>query len=146
MTRHGEQEPWQPARFGAEVWKERFRREWSLWDLWYCIVIELDHDDDPDGLREVFIDTTRSPGYGSGRDGEAKLNHLDDLIQRLAEVNRRDLPGPDDFADTRVVKRARDQVAGRVPIGMARRDRTDAQHAPNPVRSRGPFRLGRLPV
>ena len=32
----------QPARFGAEVWSERFGRDWSLWDLWYCVVIELD--------------------------------------------------------------------------------------------------------
>ena len=51
--------PRQPARFGAEVWAVRFGREWSRWDLWYCIVIELDHDGDPDGLREVFINAIR---------------------------------------------------------------------------------------
>ena len=108
----------QPARFGAEVWAERFGREWSLWDLWYCVVIEVDYDGDPGGLRQVFVDAVRSPGYGSGRDAEAKLSHLDDLLMRLAEVARRsgDLPGPDVFTDKRVVKRARDKVGGRVSL------------------------------
>ncbi len=108
----------QPARFGAEVWSERFGRDWSLWDLWYCVVIELDHDGDPDSLRQVFVEAIRSPGYGSGRDAEAMLNHLDDLLLRLAEVDRRpgEVPGPDVFADKSVVKRARDKVGGRVSL------------------------------
>ena len=74
--------PRRPARFGAEVWAERFGRDWSLWDLWYCVVIELDHDGDPDGLRRVFVEAIRSPGHRSGRNGEAMLNHLDDLLSR----------------------------------------------------------------
>lgn len=110
--------PRRPARFGAEVWAERFGRDWSLWDLWYCVVIELDHDGDPAGLRRVFIDAIRSPGYGSGRHGEAMLNHLDDLLSRLAEVDRRpgEVPGPEEFADRALAKRARDKVGRRVSL------------------------------
>ncbi len=110
--------PRRPARFGAEVWAERFGQEWSLWDLWHCVVIELDHDGDPDGLRRVFVEAIRSPGYGSGRNGEAMLNHLDDLLSRLAEVDRRpgEVPGPEEFADKALVKRARDKVDGRVSL------------------------------
>ncbi len=50
--------PRQPARFGAEVWQERFVREWSLWDLWYCVVIELD--------RRMSFRSTNSISFGSG--------------------------------------------------------------------------------
>lgn len=110
--------PRRSARFGAEVWAERFGRDWSLWDLWYCVVIELDHDGDPDGLRRVFVDAIRSPGFRSGRDGEAMLNHLDDLLSRLAGVDRRpgEVPGPEEFADKALVKRARDKVGRRVSL------------------------------
>ncbi len=110
--------PRRPARFGADVWAERFGRDWSLWDLWYCAVIELDHDGDPAGLRRVFVEAIRSPGHGSGRDGEAMLSHLDDLLLRLAEVDRRagDLPGPEELADKALVKRARDKVGGWVSL------------------------------
>ncbi len=108
----------QPARFGAEVWQERFGRDWSLWDLWYCVVIELDHEGDPDGLRKVFVDVIRSPRYGPGRNGEAMLSHLDDLMSRLAELECApgDVAGPDELADKAAVKRARDKVGGRVSL------------------------------
>lgn len=81
-------------------------------------MIELDHGGDPDGLRRVFVDAIRSPGYGSGRDAEAMLNHLHDLLSRLAEVDRRpgEVPGPDEFADKALVKRARDKVGRRVSL------------------------------
>lgn len=110
--------PRQPPRFGAEPWEERFGQEWSLWDLWYCVVIELDHDGDPDGLRDVFVESVRSPGYGSGRGGEAKLSHLDDLLSRLLSVDRRagDLADHEQTDDKQVVKRARDKVTGRIPL------------------------------
>jgi len=110
--------PRQPPRFGAELWEERFGQAWSLWDLWYCVVIELDHDGDPDGLREVFVESIRSPGFGSGRAGEAKLSHLDDLLSRLLSVDRRpsELADDEQLDDKRVVKRARDKVTGRVPL------------------------------
>lgn len=87
--------PRQPPRFGAELWEERFERAWSLWDLWYCVVIELDHGGDPDGLRDAFVGSIRSRAYGSGRDDEAKLSHFDDLLTRLSAVDR----GPSDLAD-----------------------------------------------
>ena len=134
--------PRRPARFGAEVWKERFGREWSLWDLWYCIVIGLDHGGDPDGLREVFVDAIRSPGYGSGRAGEAKLSHLDDLMSRLAEIDREpgDLPSPDEWADKALVKRAADKVGDRVPLEW--RAKTDAMHATPRVRFEADARFG----
>lgn len=108
----------QPSRFGAEVWEQRFGQQWSLWDLWYCVVIELDHSGDAGGLREVFVDSIRSPGYGSGRDGESKLSHLDDLVSRLSSVDRRpdDLADREQLDDKRVVKRARDKVTGRVSL------------------------------
>lgn len=56
------------------------------------------------------MEAIRSPGYGSGRNGEAMLNHLDDLLSRLAEVDRRpgEVPGPEEFADKALVKRALD--------------------------------------
>ncbi len=110
--------PRQPPRFGAEIWEKRFGRHWLLWDLWYCVVIELDHDGDPARLRDMFVESIRSPGYGSGRDGEAKLSHLDDLLSRLAAVERRpsDLADREQLADKRVVKRARDKVTGRVAL------------------------------
>ncbi len=110
--------PRQPPRFGAEVWEERFGREWSLWDLWYCVVIELDHDGDPGILQDVFVESIRSPGFGSGRDGEAKLSHLDDLLSRLAAVDRRpsDIADREQLVDKRVVKRAREKVTGRTSL------------------------------
>ena len=111
--------PRKPPRFGAEVWDQRFGQEWSLWDLWYCVVIELDYDGDPGGLRDALVESIRSSSGGlSGRDSEAKLSHFDDLFSRLAAVDRR----PSDLADReqleakQVVKRARDKVSDRIPL------------------------------
>ena len=64
------------------------------------------------------MDAFRTPGYGSGRDCEAKLTQHDDLVSRMAGVDCRpgDLPGSDELSDRGVVKRALDKVWGRVPL------------------------------
>lgn len=134
--------PRQAARFGAELWEERFGRQWSLWDLWYCTIIELEHDGDPKGLRDGFIEAIRSPRLRSWREYEAKLNHLDDLVQRLAEFSGRpsDLAGPGELADKRMVKRARDKVIGRIALEW--RAKTEPMLNPPRVRLEEQARFG----
>lgn len=47
-------------RFGPETWKEIEGRDWSLRDLWFCVVATLDHDGDLDAVADSLVDELRS--------------------------------------------------------------------------------------
>jgi len=110
--------PKRVQRFGPEPWKEIAGLSWSLWDLWFCAVAVLDHSGDLEALADTLVDALRSHRSLDRRANEAKLNHLHDLTLRLddVELEPADLADADVFADQRVVKRAREKVAGRVSL------------------------------
>lgn len=110
--------PKRVQRFGPEVWERRSGVDWSLWDLWFCLVAVRDHDGDLDALGEVFVSAIRKPAYGNGEPGEAKLSHLHDLKSRLqtAGLTPSDLADADVLADKRITTRAREKVTGRVSL------------------------------
>lgn len=97
-------------RFGPELWEQRAGRDWSLWDLWFCVVAVRDHDGDLDALAAVFVDSIRRPGAESRDASEAKLSHLHDLHARLdaAGLTPPDLADADVLADKRISTRARE--------------------------------------
>lgn len=110
--------PKRVQRFGPEVWERRAGLDWSLWDLWFCVVAVRDHDGDFDALAEVFVEAIRKPTYGNGEQGEAKLSHLHDLCTRLddAGLSASDLASNDVLADKRITSRARDKVTGQTSL------------------------------
>jgi hypothetical protein len=105
-------------RFGPELWEQRAGRDWSLWDLWFCVVAVRDHDGNLNALAEVFVDSIRRPGAGSRDASEAKLSHLHDLHARLdaAGLAPADLADAEVLADKRINTRAREKVSGRVSL------------------------------
>lgn len=110
--------PKRVQRFGPEVWERRAGVDWSLWDLWFCVVAVRDHDRDLDDLAEVFVDAIRKPAYGNNEQSEAKLSHLHDLRARLddAGLSASDLAGAAVLADKRITTRAREKVTGRTSL------------------------------
>lgn len=110
--------PRRVQRFGPEVWAQRAGREWSLWDLWYCVVAVADHDGDLDALARTFVDRFRGPGLDQRDANEAKLSHLTDLRARLsaAGLTARDLADPGVVVDQTVRRRARDKVFGHIAL------------------------------
>ena len=110
--------PQRIQRFGPEAWKEIEVREWSLWDLWFCVVATIDHDGDLDALADSFVDALRSHGNRDRPANEAKLSHLTDLRARLREANlvAADLARSDLLADQKTTRRAREKVTGRVGL------------------------------
>jgi hypothetical protein len=110
--------PKRVQRFGPEVWERRAGVDWSLWDLWFCVVAVSDHDGDLDGLADVFVDAIRKPVFGNGEPSEAKLSHLHDLHARLdaAGLTASDLADADVLADKQVTTRAREKVTGRISL------------------------------
>lgn len=113
-----QERPKRVQRFGPETWEVVGGREWSLWDLWFCVVATLDHDGNLDALTESVVDALRSRGLSDRRANEAKLSHLNDLGARLREVKLapEGLARTDVLAEKRIVQRARDKVAGRVAL------------------------------
>lgn len=105
-------------RFGPELWEVRGGRDWSLWDLWFCVVAVRDHDGDLGALAEILIESIRHPTFGNSGPGEAKLSHLHDLQGRLdsAGMVPADLADVDVLADKAISKRAREKVSGRVSL------------------------------
>jgi hypothetical protein len=110
--------PKRVQRFGPEIWARRAGADWSLWDLWYCLVAVRDHDGDLDALDDVFVEAIRKPAFGNGEPSEAKLSHLHDLRARLdaAGLTASDLADTDVLADKRLATRAREKVTGRIPL------------------------------
>lgn len=110
--------PKRVQRFGPEVWERRAGVDWSLWDLWFCIVAVRDHDGDLDSLADVFVEAIRKPTFGNGEPSEAKLSHLHDLRARLhrADLAPSDLADGDVLADKRITTRAREKVTGRISL------------------------------
>lgn len=95
--------------FGPEPWTEHAGAVWSHWDRWYCVVCVEDFGGDWDVLADRLAE--RSGLLHSRPTAEAKLSHLDDLVNRLAAV---ELPA-DELAvlepvDSKVRSRARDKV------------------------------------
>lgn len=113
-------------RFGPETWAEVSGREWSLWDLWFCVVAVLDHDGDLGAMGETFVDRLRSRGMDQRDANEAKLSHLTDLQRRLAEkeLTTTGLAAPEVLADKKITRRAREKVTGR--MNLEHRARTTA--------------------
>jgi len=69
------------AIYGPEPWQHDGEAAWSHRDLWFCLVARRDHD----GNLAVLADTIEGQHERSGRDdAEAKISHLDDLVDRLA--------------------------------------------------------------
>jgi hypothetical protein len=110
--------PKRTQRFGPETWTEIEGRDWSLWDLWFCVVATIDHDGDLDALADSFVDALRSHGNYDRPANEAKLSHLTDLRARLRDANlvAADLARPDPLADQKTARRAREKVTGRVGL------------------------------
>jgi hypothetical protein len=110
--------PTRAQRFGPEVWERRAGVDWSLWDLWFCVVAVRDHDGDLDALAELFVEAIRKPAFGNGEASEAKLSHLHDLRARLdaAGLTAPDLADADVLADKRIATRARQKVTGRISL------------------------------
>lgn len=110
--------PKRVQRFGPEVWEQRGGVDWSLWDLWFCVVAMHDHEGDLDALAEVFVEAIRKPAFGKGEPSEAKLSHLHDLCARLADASltASDLADADVLADKRIIPRAREKVTGRISL------------------------------
>lgn len=95
--------------FGPEPWIEHLGAVWSHWDRWYCVVCVEEFGGDWDALAERLA--KQSGRLHSHLDAEAKLSHLDDLVQRLAAVEL----AADELAvlepiDSKVRSRARDKV------------------------------------
>jgi hypothetical protein len=80
--------PKRVQRFGPEVWDQRAGVDWSLWDLWFCVVAVRDHDGDLDALADMFVDAIRKPAFGNGEPSAAKLSHLHDLQTRPCWTHR----------------------------------------------------------
>lgn len=120
------EQPKRVQRFGPEPWEEIAGRTWSLWDLWFCVVVVLDHDGDLHALADTFVDELRSHRSTDRSANEAKLSHLKDLAIRLDGVglDASGLANADVLADQRIVRRAREKVTGRV--GLEWRARTPA--------------------
>src|SRR4029453_1254757 len=70
--------------FGPEPWREGRGRPWSHWDLWFCLVLASEFDEDWAAFSEE-VWRRRSP-YLLTRDEESKVSHLEDLQARLADV------------------------------------------------------------
>jgi hypothetical protein len=76
--------PRRKSIFGPEPWGEVAGRTWSHWDLWFCLVLVSDFDDDWAAFSEELW-RRRSP-YLLTLDEEAKVSHLEDLRARLADA------------------------------------------------------------
>jgi hypothetical protein len=111
--------------FGPEAWADVGGVTWSYWDRWYCTVCLVETDGDWSRLAELLA--ARSGRVHLGTDAEAKLSHLDDLVDRLdaAGLGPADLVG--DLDKTELTK-ARRKVLDQ---GLSGRDLTPAmRHTP----------------
>ena len=98
--------------------EQRGGQDWSLWDLWFCVIAVRDHGGDLDAFAQDFVDAIRKPGI-YGRDGaEAKLSHLHDLQARLADagLTAGDLADDEVLGDRGIAARAREKVTGRIGL------------------------------
>jgi len=133
-------------RFGPEVWEQRDGHDWSLWDLWFCLIAVVDHDGDLAGLGDLLVDHIRTDRLNDRDANEAKLSHVTDLLARLsnAGLEPADLADPEVLADQRVARRAREKVTGRTSLEW--RARTEAMVQTPRQRFRDRARFGRWPA
>lgn len=47
--------PKRVPRFGPELWERRAGQDWSLWDLWFCVIAVRDYDGNLDALGDKKI-------------------------------------------------------------------------------------------
>jgi hypothetical protein len=141
-----ESKPKRVPRFGPEPWEVRGGHDWSLWDLWFCVIAVRDHDGDLDGLAPLLVEAIRKPTFGDSGPSEAKLSHLHDLQARLdaAAMCPADLADADALADKALSKRAREKVTGRV--SLEHRARTPAMLDTPRLRLEHRARYGRWPA
>lgn len=101
--------PERVQRFGPEAWEHRGAHDWSLWDLWFCVIAVRDHGGDLDAFAQDFVDTIRKPGVYGRDEAEAKLSHLHnlwarnvlDLVSAAPLVSPACAPSPSDAQDAR---------------------------------------------
>jgi hypothetical protein len=111
---------------GPEPWQEVAGRTWSHWDLWYCLILVSEFDEDWAAFSEELW-RRRSP-YLLTLGEEAKVSHLDDLRARLADAGL----GPTDLVgtaagDRKLLAKARHKVLEQ-PLDRGR-DLTPAMRA-----------------
>lgn len=111
--------------FGPEVWRETGGGEWSLWDLWFCLVCVLDRGGD-------WTKLDAAPAKDRGSDAEAKWSHVMDLTARLdrAGLTAADLAG-EAVRDPKVRAKARAKVLG---SHLYERDKTGPMRNPPSAR------------
>lgn len=110
--------PRRQPRFGPEVWESRGGHDWSLWDLWFCIVARHQGDHDLEGLADAQRAVIRGLSVHGTEAAEARLSHVLDLSTRLsaARLEPADLADSVALGDKQLVRRAHDKVSGRISL------------------------------
>jgi hypothetical protein len=116
----------EPVRvYGPETWRTVAGRDWSWWDLWFCVIVVKDHGGDLAALQSLAGELAHrirnlDRGMFQSRDSDdARLSHLFDLVQRLgaAGLAPADLASPAVLADRKITARARAKFKGAIPEG-----------------------------
>lgn len=81
--------PKRVQRFGPELWEQRAGYDWSLWDLWFCVIVVGDHGGDLHDLQARLADAGLTAG-----------DLVDDAV----------------LADKRIAARGREKVTGRIGL------------------------------
>src|SRR4051812_41733310 len=69
---------------GLEPWRTNAAHEFQQWDLWFLAVLVGDYGGDWAALRMRLRPPTSNYSLAE-EDAEAKLSHLDDLMQRVRD-------------------------------------------------------------
>src|ERR1022692_5333327 len=86
--------------YGPERWGTVAGRDWSWWDLWFCVIAVKDHGGDLAALQSLAGELAHrirhlDRGMFQSRDSDdARISHLFDLAERLGAAGL----GPGDFA------------------------------------------------
>ena len=116
----------EPVRvYGPETWGTVAGRDWSWWDLWFCMIAVKDHGGDLAALQSLAGELAHrirhlDRGMFQSRDSDdARLSHLFDLAERLgaAGLAPADLANPAVLADRKITARARAKLRGNIPDG-----------------------------
>jgi hypothetical protein len=116
----------EPVRVcGPETWGTVAGRDWSWWDLWFCVTAVKDHGGDLAGLHSFAGELAHrirhlDRGMFQSRDSDdARLSHLFDLAERLsaAGLAPADLAIPAVLADRKIMARTRAKFKGNIPNG-----------------------------
>jgi hypothetical protein len=115
-----------PVRvYGPETWETVAGRDWSWWDLWFCVIAVKDHGGDLAPLQSLAGELAHrirhlDRGMFQSRDSDdARLSHVFDLAERLgaAGLAPADLANPAVLADRKITARARAKFKGSISDG-----------------------------